>query len=103
MVGQFSKQMATAFGVDDCKLFERYPSRVPWDEVTNQDKAAFKDIRERLKDIANAAATNVQSDVQLKAFTSLYEANGRSVTDIWCCVHPASVENKPYVFQLAVI
>src|SRR5438067_5053039 len=103
MVGQFSKQMATAFGVDDCKLFERYPSRVPWDEVTNQDKAAFKDIRERLKAIANSAAANVESSVQLKAFTSLHEANGRSVADIWCCVHPASVANKSYAFQVALI
>lgn len=95
--------MATGFTLEDCKLFERYPARVPWGDVTEKDKAAFKDIRERLKEIANAAATSVQSNVQLKAFTSLYEANGRSVTDIWCCVHPAVVENKSYAFQVAVI
>ena len=95
--------MANAFTVEDCALFQRYPSRVRWSEVAQSDKEAFKSVRDRLKDVASRAVANVQSSVPFKAFASLYEANGRSVTDVWCCVHPTSIENKSYALQVALI
>jgi MoxR-like ATPase len=93
------------FGLEDCKLFERYAIPVHWNDqnVSAPDRALFKSIRDRLKDLADWLAANAPVDVQLRAFTSLYQANGRSQRDIWCCVYPAEAPNKSYALQVLLI
>jgi MoxR-like ATPase len=93
------------FGVEDCELFERYASPVHWNEenVSAQDQALFKSIRDRLKELAAWLASNAPVDVPLQAYTSLYQANGRSQRDIWCCVYPQGVPNKSFALQVLLI
>jgi MoxR-like ATPase len=93
------------FGLEDCKLFERYAIPVHWNDenVSAPDQALFKSIRDRLKELAAWLASNAPVDVPLLAYASLYQANGRSQQDIWCCVYPASVPNKSYALQVALI
>ena len=93
------------FGLEDCKLFERYAIPVHWDDenVTAPDQALFKSIRDRLKELAAWLAGNAPVDVPLSGFTSLFQANGRSQRDIWCCVYPAEVPHKSYALQVLLI
>jgi MoxR-like ATPase len=93
------------FGQDDCRLFEKYPERVHWrdENVSSEDQAAFKDIWQRLKQMADWLAENARMDVVLQPFVSAYQANGYSQKDIWCCVFPADVPNKSYGLQVAFI
>jgi hypothetical protein len=37
----------------DCELFDRYPNSVAWADVSKPDQERFKNIRSRLKQIAN--------------------------------------------------
>ena len=96
---------AVRFDRQDCDLFARYPKKVPWsaDNVTPADQQRFKDIRERLKELAAWLAGETRIDVPVKPFTSLYQANGLSPSEIWCCVYPAQVPNKSYALQVAFI
>jgi hypothetical protein len=62
------------FGLEDCKLFERYAIPVHWSDenVSAPDQALFKSIRDRLKELAAWLADNAPVDVPLRAFASLY-------------------------------
>jgi KAP family P-loop domain len=93
------------FRQEDCAVFERYPRRVHWDSenIRPEDQALFKDIWTRLKSLAGWLAGSTQIDLPLKPLTSSYQANGRSQTDIWCCIYPADVPNKSYALQAALI
>jgi MoxR-like ATPase len=93
------------FSTGDCRLFEKYPRRVHWSDanVSAEDKAAFRDIWQRLKLLAAWLADNARIDVPLQDFTSAYQANGYSQPDVWCCVFPAEVPNKSYGLQVAFI
>ena len=93
------------FTQEDCAVFDRYPNPVRWDEanVSAEDKARFKSIRERLKPIAEWLAASTQIDVLLKPDTSLFQTNGRSVRELWCCVYPESVPSKSYALQVTLI
>ena len=93
------------FGLEDCKLFERYAIPVHWNDenISAPDQELFKSIRDRLKELAAWLASNAPVDVPLLGSPSLYQANGRSQRDIWCCVYPADVPNKSYSLQVALI
>ena len=89
----------------DCAIFDRYPKPVHWNEasVSLEDQALFKDIRGRLVQLADWLAFRAKTKVQVKAFTSLYQANGFSPKEIWCCIYPRSARNKSYAIQVALI
>ncbi|XVQ08098.1 AAA family ATPase [Spirillospora sp. CA-255316] len=93
------------FTVEDCQLFEKYPAPVPWREqnVPLADQQHFKDIRARLKRVAEWLSVNVQVDLDTKPFTSMYQANAQTQNDVWCCIFPAEVSNKSYALQVALI
>ena len=93
------------FGLEDCALFKRYASPVAWNDenISAPDQAVFKSIRDRLKELVAWLAGNAPVDVPLLPYASLYQANGRSQRDIWCCVYPASVPNKSYALQVTLI
>ena len=93
------------FDREDCDLFARYPKKVPWtpEYVSLADQGRFKDIRERLKKLADWLSGQTRIEVRVRPFTSLYQANGRSPSEIWCCVYPAAVPNKSYALQVAFI
>jgi len=96
---------AFAFTAADCALFEKYPQKLPFKDpdVPEDDRARFKDIWTRLKGLGTWLAANADVGVPLKAHTSLYSQNGRSPRDLWCCAFPASVPNKSYGLQVALI
>ena len=60
-------------------------------------------IRDRLKLLSGQLRASAKIGISLKAFTSLYQANGKTVSHIWCCVYPAAVPNKSYALQAALI
>jgi hypothetical protein len=93
------------FDREDCALFARYPKKVRWtpDNVSPVDQARFKDIWERLKQLVGWVAGQTRIDVPVRPFTSLYQANGLSQADIWCCLYPAEVPNKSFALQVAFI
>jgi KAP family P-loop domain len=45
----------------------------------------------------------IQCPIDRQPFTSLYQANGRTTSHIWCCVYPSAVPNKSYALQAALI
>jgi MoxR-like ATPase len=93
------------FNRADCELFERYPKPVHWDSdnVSPEEQALFKSIRDRLKQLAEWLAQGAQVGIPLRPFTSLYQANGSTQKIIWCCVYPAEIPNKSYALQVALI
>ena len=90
---------------EDCAIFERYPKLVHWDEenVRPEDQALFKSIRDRLKLLSGWLRVNTQIGISLKAFTSPYQANGKTRSHIWCCVYPSAASNKSYALQATLI
>jgi hypothetical protein len=95
--------MSEGFSIDDCEVFSRYPGGVSWAQVSDSDKELFKDIRTRLKNIAEEVAGSGIGKTSLSAAASLYTPNGRSPKEIWSCVYPALVRNKSYGLQVAII
>lgn len=67
------------------------------------DKAHFKDIRERLKQLATWLAISADIAIPLRAEASSYSQNGWSQTDLWSCAYPAIAINKSYALQVAFI
>jgi MoxR-like ATPase len=93
------------FSREDCELLERYPKPVHWDSenVSPEDQAVFKSIKDRLKQLAEWLAESVQVGIPLRPFTSVHQPNGRTPKIIWCCVYPADIPNKSYALQVALI
>jgi hypothetical protein len=94
------------FTRDDCAVFQRYPKSVPWndDYVDPVDQARFRSTWERLKRLAEWLTAEVDDLYPpMKGLASHYQANGRSQTDIWCCIFPRMVVNKSYALQVALI
>lgn len=91
------------FETADFQLFSRHANSIPFNNVPERDKIHFKELREKLKTLATRAAERCSSSVPMRGFTSLYSPNGRSVLALWCCIHPASVPNKSYGLQVALI
>jgi hypothetical protein len=94
-----------AFTAEDCALFANYPHKVRFSDelVPPEDKAKFKSIWERLKAIAAWVAQRADVDVPLRSDASSYSQNGLSQTELWSCAFPASVPNKSYGLQVAII
>jgi MoxR-like ATPase len=93
----------TNFTAEEFELFARHPSSRPWAEIPAPDKARFKSIRNKLKAIAQRAADLNSTRLGMKAYASLYSPNGRSATDLWCCIYPTKVPNKSFGLQFALI
>lgn len=91
------------FLADDFELFARYPTSRPWGEIADPDKVRFKSIRDKLKVIAQSAASSYSPVLKMKEHASLFSPNGRSATDLWCCIYPAAVPNKSFGLQFALI
>jgi AAA domain (dynein-related subfamily) len=92
-----------AFTADDCAVFARYDQRVPWAQVTEADQEAMRDSRRRLRTMARAMATEPLGGVTMRPFVSTLNPNGRSPSDMWCCIFPEVVPNKSYALQVALI
>ena len=91
------------FDSNDCAALGRYPNSVAWNEVSEPDRDRFKRIRSKLKILATELASARAVAVPLRGGVSLATPNGRSPREIWSCVYPASVPNKSYGLQVALI
>lgn len=91
------------FTREDCQLLERYKTSVPWGQANEQDKSAIKAIRERLKSLAKNVADEYVGSIDVKPFASHPNPSGRTPRELWCCIFPASVPNKSYALQIAMI
>ena len=103
-----SPLMPSGFTRADCEAFLRYPQPVPWgdDYVDPADQELFKSMRDTLKRLARWLADRAMGDADfplMRGEASLYAANGRSQSHIWCCIYPRSVVNKSYALQVALI
>lgn len=96
-------QKATAFLRDDFDLFARYEGGRPFGELSTADKEHYRSIRERLKALALLAARNSLTKTPLRSHVSTLNPNGRTASDMWCCVYPDTVPNKSYGLQVALI
>ncbi|MEV4620537.1 AAA family ATPase [Asanoa sp. NPDC049573] len=94
-----------SFAEADCKVFARYPVRINWSEetVSADDQEVFRSVRFRLDNLAKWVARNATTKVELEAFVSTLNPNGRTPRDLWCCVYPKNSPNKSYALQVALI
>lgn len=91
------------FSSADAELVERYPVRRPWGEVAAEDQGRFRALRNRLKALATEVAEAGRTNVALVPHVSMLNPNGRSPSDMWCCVFPEVVPNKSFGLQVAMI
>ncbi|WP_292534221.1 AAA family ATPase [Methylocystis sp.] len=91
------------FDQNDFELFNRYASSIPFGDVLPADRERFKSIRDKLKGIARSAAESYSGGVEMKEYASLFSPNGRSATELWCCIFPAAARNKSFGLQFALI
>jgi hypothetical protein len=88
---------------EDFDLFARHPTRRPWGDIPDSDKARYRDLRGRLKQVSEAAARDYPGSIPMRAHQSHPTPNGRNPTGLWCCIYPASADNKSFAFQFAAI
>jgi DNA polymerase III delta prime subunit len=71
--------------------------------ISEEDRAAIKDLRATLKAYAAQLSADLSGEAQLQPFASHPSPNGRVSRIYWACDFPASIKNKSYAFQLFVI
>lgn len=91
------------FGKSDCALFSKYPKSVNFNDVSVEDKEHYRSIRTRLKQLVTGLSERRSTRVPMQAHASIFNPNGRSATDLWCCLYPKSAPNKSYSLQVATI
>jgi hypothetical protein len=80
---------APAFSAADCAFLLGYDQRPSWATVPAQDRERFKSLRARMKTLAIGVSDATES-VELLAYQSAQNVNGRTAGDMWCCVYPAN-------------
>lgn len=90
------------FTLDDFQLFGRYPASVNYGQVPPEDKARFSDLRDRVRQVLDAAI-EVHDLHGWKRHVSVLNPNGLSSKDYWCVVYPPGADNKSYAAQIAFI
>jgi hypothetical protein len=56
-----------------------------------------------MADVAGAAVRNYVGNVKMRQHTSLYTPSGWAAKWLWSCIYPASVPNKAYSLQIAML
>jgi MoxR-like ATPase len=92
-----------AFVSEDFEVLKRNPRSVPWGELTGDDRAAIKSLRQKLLRYATYLKDKVVAEVELKPFASHPNPSGRNAQHYWACVYPEQARNKAFAFQLFVI
>ncbi len=88
---------------EDFEVLEEHQASQPWDELSDDVRAAYGRLRDKLDLYAARLADGLGRGVKLKPFVSHPNPSGRNPLYQWCCVYPESVGNKSYGFQLAII
>ncbi len=92
------------FTASDCEPFNRNKSGAPWNDASPGDQDRFKDIRLRLKTLAqHLAPIATKLGISVSSAASQTAPNGRVPREMWSCVFPDSVANKSFALQFAVI
>ena len=79
-----------AFAVSDCEIFTRNRSGSSWNDVESADQERFKDIRLRLKILAQQLAPiATNAGVPVSSIASQTAPNGRVPREMWSCVFPS--------------
>ncbi|WP_442511670.1 AAA family ATPase [Novipirellula sp. SH528] len=89
--------------ISDCKLLARYQETQVWNRAPEEDQDAIRELWGRLKELAAEAAVQYPGSTEVKAFTSHLNPSGRTPKELWCCIFPASVPNKSFALQTAII
>ena len=92
-----------SFTRQDCELFERTPPGTSWRSLSEADIELGRDIRGRLKILAQSAARTYRGTTTLVPHVSLHNQSGHPSQDLWCCVYPEAAGNKSYTLQVAMI
>jgi hypothetical protein len=96
-------QRAPALTRDDFDVLRRNPRSVPWPTLPEADRAAIKNLRQRLLQYAVKLKDELGSSITLKPFASHPTPSGRNASLYWACVYPQNAPNKSFAFQLFVI
>jgi AAA domain (dynein-related subfamily) len=88
---------------EDFEVLGTHQTAQPWDELSDDVRAAYGQLRDKLDLYAARLADGLGRSIKLKPFVSHGNPNGRNPLYQWCCVYPESVPNKSYGFQLAII
>jgi MoxR-like ATPase len=94
---------APGITADDFEVLAAHQTSQPWDELSEDVRAGYGSLRDKLDLYAARLADGLGGTVELKPFVSHPNPSGRNPLYQWCCVYPASVTNKSYGFQLALI
>jgi MoxR-like ATPase len=90
-----------AFTLDDFQFLGKYDPSVNYGQIPESDKARFTSIRNRVKELIDAATND--SDVAWKTVVSILNPSGRTAKDYWCAVYPPGADNKSFAPQIAAI
>ena len=94
---------APGLTAEDFDVLAAHQTSQPWDELSDEVRAAYGRLRDKLDLYAARLADGLGTNVRLKPFVSHPNPSGRNPLYQWCCVYPESVANKSYGFQLALI
>ncbi len=85
-------EQSISFTAADCLTLGKYQQRVPWTEsnVSAEDQAQLRSIRSRLKILAGRVEQESSIDLPLTPRVSVLNPNGKTPTDYWSCIVPAS-------------
>src|SRR4051812_49049129 len=92
-----------SFTSSDCAAFGKYPPGFSWTAAESADQEIYRSVRVRLRELAEALCEMLPVSVPMASFVSTLNPNGRTPSDMWCCVFPRQVPNKSYALQFALI
>lgn len=94
---------APGLALEDFEVLASHQTSQPWDELSDEVRAAYGQLRDKLDLYAARLADGLGTSIKLKPFVSHPNPSGRNPLYQWCCVYPESVANKSYGFQLTLI
>jgi hypothetical protein len=99
----------TSSGVDlrilqgDCDLFRQFEvGGVPLGDTSEADKAHLRQLRRKLKELADQAA-EISDSFTFSGDVSQWNVHGTVPPDLCCCAYPESAGNKAYALQIALV
>src|SRR5438270_3953642 len=90
------------FSAADSAFLAHFASKPNWKAVDPKQRAGYKELRARLKHLAQKVAAT-QSAVDLRPNESAQNVSGHAAADMWCCVYPAAAGHRSFALQVALI
>src|SRR5690349_2038011 len=101
--------MTVSFNQSDCETLDKYPSNTNFRNVAQVDNSHFREIRTKLKTLAEEGVSAYSGSVVMKDFVSILSPSGRAPNILWNCIHPEFIPNskeklnKSFGLQVALV